>query len=587
MPMKKINLLKPSILLLILFALSSSCKQEKVSTDIQDELVVRLESSPVTMSPILSKIARDGEVNEFMFVSLGDHDPLSLELIPVLVREIPRAEKIEKGKYAGGDGFTLQMKEGASWNDGSPITGRDVLFTYKMAAHPDVLTPDWKNLLEDIYDVKVDEQDPSKFTILTSGRYFLNLEAILSAEIYPQYLYEGSSAIDAISLNDLKEITSQELEAQQPNISQLGKDFSSAKYSKEVVEGAGPYELSEWSPDEYIVLSKKRNFWGDKYPNNLYLQGHFDKIVFQIIPDETVALTLLKNDEIDVLRLSKSPFVVFKGLRDASDDDIETYSSNSVYNNMILLNNQGKILKDRKVREALVAITDVDRIMNQLEGGTGIRINSIINPNKPAYKKSLAMAAYDLEKARAILDDAGWKDTNGDQIRDKIVDGVKEELSLEFLITASSTSEGISSVLVQSAKEVGVEIKPLIKKFSEIQNEYLRTGNYDLSVMRRGSSISSDDPYSAWHSSRIGIEGLNYVGYSNPLADKEMEKIQELNITQSERMKAYHDLQNIMAADFPVIFLYSPQGKYAIDDDIEPLISFKRPGIFVNAFKMK
>ena len=336
------------------------------------------------------------------------------------------------------------------------------------------------------------------------------------------------------------------------------------------------------------MLSKKKDYWGNNYPENNFLKGNFNKIIFQIVPDATVALTLLKNDELDVLDLTKSPIIVFNELQDIKDDDIETHTSNNSRNNMLLMNNQDEILEDKRVREALVMITDVERMINQLEGGIGVRTNSIISPYKPAYKKDLSMPSYNLDRAKSILDDAGWIDTDGDQIRDKIIGGRKRQLSLDFLLTTSSASEGISSILIKSAGEVGIEINPIIKeKFSVIINDHLKTGDYDLSVFATISSIASDDPYISWHSSSIGIEGRNYAAYNNPEADELMEYIRQLDIGINERMKAYDELQDIMSVDYPVIHLYSPLGRYAIDDDLVPVISLKRPSVFVNAFKKK
>lgn len=581
-----LQIIAANTIILFLLCIGGCTENKIVNSD--NEVIVRIEAAPKTLSPILATTIHATQVNEYIYVSLGDYDPISLELIPVLIRDIPTAEKITEGAYAGSEAYTFQMKAGATWSNGSQITGKDVLFTYKMAFHPDVISPGWKALLEDIDDVIVDKEDATKFTILTSGGYFLNLEGILSAEIYPQYLYKGSEVIDAISLTALKSVSSEELASQFPGISQLGKEFLSVKFGKEIIEGAGPYELTEWKGEEYLVLSKKKDYWGDKYSNNNFLKGNFDKIIFQIVPDETVALTLLKNDELDVLDLTKYPIIVFNELKGITEDDIATHSSKNSRNNMLLINNQDEILNDKRVREALVAATDVDRMIKQLEGGAGIRTNSIISPYKPAYKKDLAMPLYDLDKARTLLEKAGWKDTDGDDIRDKIIDGRKEQLSLDFMITTTSASAGISSILIQSAKEVGIEINPIIKeKFSVIVNDHLKTGDYDLSVFANIASTSSYDPYTSWHSASIGVEGRNYAGYSNPEADKAIENIRKLDITNDERKEAYYELQDIMLKDYPVIFLYSPLGRYAIDEDMEPVISLKRPGVFVNAFMNK
>lgn len=575
-------------LMLWIILLVVACKNDTVVTTEQEQIVVRLDASPATLSPILSRTIRDTEVTEYMFVSLGDYNPRTLILEPLLIRSIPSKKKIIEGPYQGGDAYTVQILQGATWQDGSAITGRDVLFTYKIAAHPEVASPSWKALLEDIYDLEIDPQDPSRFTILTSGAYFQNLEIILSAEIYPAYLFDPSGSMDVVSLAKLKEMTAQSLEEQYPEVSQLGKDFSSAKYNREIIEGAGPYELEEWKADEYIVLKKKKNYWGERYPDVSYLQGHFERIVFQIVPDETVALTLLKNDEIDVLDLTRSPFLIFDELQRNITDDIATYSSQSTRNNMLLMNNLSPILSDVRVRRAIVMLTDVQRMIDQIEGGYGTKSNSIINPNKPSYNTRLGYENYDIVRARTILEEAGWIDSNGDGIRDKVINGVRMPLSLDLLLTGSTASNSISTILAQSAKEAGVQINPIVKRqFSEIINDHLSKNDFDLSVFVSISSSAQDDPYSLWHSESIGVQGRNYSGYSNPVADRLMERIRDMNITSDERQLAYQDLQQVMYDDYPVVFLYWPNARYAIDDDIDPVISIKRPGLFVNAFKMK
>ncbi len=572
----------------ICFAIS--CQSDRRSdSGMQEEIVIRIESEPRTLNPILTSRSQDREIHEYIFVSLGDYDPVSLEMIPVLIKNLPSVMTVESGEYSGRDAYSMEIKEEARWENGNPISGEDVLFTLKMAAHPDVFTPGWKSLLADIRDVTIDPTDERRFMIYSEGEYFLNLEVILTAEIYPRYFYDAQNAMSSISLTELKSISSQELEQKYPEVSALGKTFSSVKFGKEMVMGAGPYKLRQWQSGQYIVLEKKENYWGNTYPENTILQGGFQRIVFQIVKDETVALTLLKNDQIDFLNFKRSPFMVFDELQNdqQASADLDFYTQATLRNNMILLNNHSPKLKEKSVRQALAMLTDVNRMLSQIEGGYGLRINSFIHPKKHLYNSELEMIDYDLDKAKKLLDESGWIDTDGDQIRDKMIDGVVVPLVLDFYITSSSTSASILAILQQSFRAAQVGINAAVLPFSKIITEHLVPGDFDMSVYVRASPTSKVDPYAVWHSSSIGLGGKNYQRYSNLIADQYIEQIRRLDITEEERAMYYKKLQRIISDDHPVIFLYSPFLRTAIDDDIEPLLSLKRPGYFANGFKMR
>ena len=575
------------VVMLGIFFTTNSCKKGPQKTEPLDQIVIRLYAEPTSLSPILSRRSIDRDVHEFMFISLGDYHPTSLEIVPVLLESIPIGQIITEGPYKGSKAYKMKIKSDAAWSNGNPITGHDIAWTFKMAFHPDVIAPNWKQLLQDVAAIEVDKSDPKQMTMYVSGDYFLTFEGLLSAEIYPRHLYDPSYILDQYKLDELqKEGFSKTDKAQDSSFVQLAKDFSSTKHLQQEVHGAGPYELEKWETGQYITLKKKDNYWGDSYPNNPLLNSNYNRIIYQIIPDETVALTLLKNDEIDYLDMQRHPYIVYDDLKKDETDEIAVFQFKNPRMFYIITNNEDPRLKNRSVRYALNASLDVDRIIKQVEGGYGQRNNSIIPTDREEYNEELPNIDYNIEKANEMLQKDGWVDSDGDGIRDKIIDGRREKLSLRFFKTTSTLAQSIATILTEGAKQVGIEIVSVTKSYRDYERDHLLTGDYELAGGGSTPSASRQDPYLMWHSNSIGSGGQNYSRYSNPSADRLMETIRSTT-DQTEQLDAYMKLQEIMIEDLPFVFLYRPLGRVAMDDDLIPLLSSKRPFYFPNAFKEK
>jgi len=179
------------------------------------------------------------------------------------------------------------------------------------------------------------------------------------------------------------------------------------------------------------------------------------------------------------------------------------------------------------------------------------------------------------------LESAGWIDSDDNGIRDKVINGRKEELSFRFHITGSFLSTSVSNIVKEACSNAGIEIEIIEKPWPPTRSENLVTGDFEMLVSRRTQSPVKDDPYIYYHSSSVGKGGANYARYSNPEADKHMELIRTTK-DETIRRKAYMDLQEVIFEDEPVVFIYSPQLRIIHDKDITPVISSKRPGYFVN-----
>lgn len=550
-----------------------------------DKIVIRLEDEPESLNPMLGLSSASREVYEYIFLSLCDFEPSNTELVPVLLKELPKVIIRENGDIA----YEMEILPDAVWQDGKDITANDFVFTLKMAYNPRITSASWKQILSDIKDVEIDSQNLKKFSVLTSGEYFLNYEAIVTLELFPQHIYDRDRVLSKYDLASLgNQTVLDSLLVSDSSFVALGERFSSVEYGKNIVSGSGPYALKAWESGQFLILEKIENYWGEKYPNRVSLNAFPKQIIFQIVKDPNTALTLLKNDEIDYMDMTKIPYIAYNELKSDS-----IYSKKLEFHNPALyryyyisLNNEDIRLRDKNVRQALCSIIDVDRLIAQVEGGYGQRILSVIHPKKPGTNLSLVPIQVDKQKAIKLLEDSNWKDSDKDGVRDKLIDGKKVSLSLRFFITGSDLSQSISAIFKESAKEIGVNIEVITKDFQATRVENLSTGDFEISTAAISPTEVRDDPFNSWHSSSIGKGGQNFSRYNNPEADSLMETIRSTK-NETERSSAYLRLQEVMYYDYPVIFLYSPTLRIALDAEFIPIITTKRPGYLANAFKLE
>ena len=249
----------------------------------------------------------------------------------------------------------------------------------------------------------------------------------------------------------------------------------------------------------------------------------------------------------------------------------------------IAINNSKPELADPDVRRALAKLVDVPKLIEILEGGLGRQSASAFNEKKPYYNDDLTLIQYDIEGARKILSEKGWADTNQDGSVDKIINGKAVEMDLDIYITGSPLSKNIALLLQQSAKEVGITINIITKKFAQISSEHIAKRDYDLTPLVLGQDLFLDDPYSTWHSDNDAPNKGNLAAYRSEKTDEIIDNIITTK-DESERVNLYKELQQVMYDDQPVIFLYNPKEKLILSKKWKGSTTLKRPGYFAGEF---
>ena len=303
------NILRNAFVRLVIcafIALSFSyCSVSPSSPERGNSVITRLVSEPDVLNPMLSNSGYSSQIVRHILTPLIEFHPFTLELTPVLCKALPTENPIDTGRYAGGIAYTYELLEEAKWEDGSPVTAWDYLFTLKATFNPKVRAAIWRANIPYIREVQIDPEYPKKFTVLADNRYILGTLATGNWNLYPEYLYDPEKIMRNFNLPDLTDPEKAKLLADSDlRLDSFALAFENVQHAREkgFVSGAGPYRFEQWLSGQQIVLVKKDNYWGDqlaeKHP---WLTGKPEKIIFKPIPDESTALTSLQNQSVDVL----------------------------------------------------------------------------------------------------------------------------------------------------------------------------------------------------------------------------------------------------------------------------------------------
>jgi peptide/nickel transport system substrate-binding protein len=584
--------LNSSLLLSLLAALLivSSCNLDTPQDDgTAKESVVnaRLPAEPDRLNPLLATSTYSRVVNELVFLSLLQYDPQTLATQPQLAKAKPVVEELEEGPYAGGVSYTYELHEEATWDNGSPITGHDFVFTLKVLLNPKVAAAHIRPYLEFIKDVEVDERNPKRFTVFVDKKYILNEAVINSVQLIPEYAYDADQLMSGFELSQLTNPEQAAKLAEENEALQAFADaFNSPEMSREKgnVIGSGAYSFERWETGQEIVLLKKEDWWGDKLSGDFpMLQANPDKIVLKIIPDQTASLAALKDGQVDVIaQIDAQDFADLKK-NEMVQQQFNLHAPPSFIYYYVGMNNQDPKLADKRVRRALAHLVDVDQLVESQFDGLAQRTIGPFHPTKAYYHKDLKPIEFSPEKAKALLTEAGWEDTDGNGILEKNINGVNTPLKINFKYSsASKFSEKQAVLFKDKARLAGVDVNLIPLEFTVLIQD-TKKRDYEMYSSAWGQDPTVDDPKQLWHSESDTPSGGNRVSFINAKADSLIDAIR-VTLDEQQRQELYLEFQELIYEEQPYIFLFSPFQRIAISKGFKAMASARRPGFFVNEF---
>lgn len=521
-------------------------------------------------------------VNTQVYVVGTDYRNLTVR--PIAVKSMPQisANELE---------FTYELRNDIVFDDGSPISVDDIIFTYKANKCPLTNNPHAKSYLENLVEIKADPSKPGTFTVVMKEKYIQNITFMADYPIMQRSFFDKNNVLAKYSFAQFNDPNFKA--DKNKDLADWAAEFNSAKYSREVsnLVGAGPYKIEKWDVGQSITLVKKANHWSDK-TNNAFETSLPQKIIFKLNKDANSQILEFKSQTMDV-----STNMSTKTLLELQADPKfnENYNSRftDTYNYGYIAMNMKpdgikhkKIFVDKKVRRAMALLTPLDNINKVLNKSKNKRTVGPVSYLKPEYNSDLQLIPFDIEAAKKMLDEAGWKDTDGDNIRDKVVDGekIKMEFNINYMTTQvewKNTAEMISEQMYKAG--VKANLNPI--DFSVLV-ETARNHDFDMMLASWAGNFAPEDYTQLWHTSAWASKGSNYTGFGNAESDALIDSIKH-TIDDAKRIPLIKRFQEIVYDEQPYIFMFSALRRNVIHKRFgNQEMYFERPGVWLGNLKL-
>lgn len=512
----------------------------------------------------------------------------TLELLPDLITRLPE-------ESADAMTYTYTLKSGVTWDDGSPLTVDDVIFTIMANACPSTNNPMYKPAFEFMKAIEKDPADPQKFRMVMTQKYIQNVSVFTNFPILQEKMYDPKQTLRAYKIDqfvnpDFAQTTHADLEA-------WSKDFNDETNGTDIkkLNGLGPYEITDWQVHQKMVLKRKKQHWTfNLAERTMYDESFPDEIIFREVTDEAAVELEFRNQTMDAsCGMSTRCLVTLQ--KDSAFN--RNYHSAFVPNydwQYIGFNlrpeavNRTPFFTDVRVRRAIAMLIPADEMNQAYLEGQAVRMTSIVCATRPdAYNSDLKPVAYNVEEAKKLLDEAGWKDTDGDNVRDKMINGKKVKFEFELkTMTGNAVMAMMGPDIKNSIKLAGVICNVTSEDPGVLQNQSLPQHNFDMIFSAWSGSSQPEDFKQLWHSSSWENGGSNYTGYSNPKADELIDKIR-VQTVDSLRIPMEKELQKIIYDDQPYVFMYQLPRKTVIHKRFANAnMYWEKPGVYLSFLKL-
>ncbi len=475
------------------------------------------------------------------------------ELVPSLAKSLPVVSDDHLT-------YTFELKDNVKYSDGHPLTGEDLIFTLKTIKIPFTDAQALRNGFDDCKSAELVDGNKFKVKFTMSKPYFKALYSLGDMRITPKHILDPKNVTDGFTWDmiadaqkslDGKKYADMQKFADFINSQEVARD---AKY----LIGSGPYIFDNWKTGQAVTLKRNENYWNkDVVPN------YAKQIIFKIIQDQNAAVVAAKNKEVDYMFVIQ-PADFFENVKNPEQFNIKKALVLEPVYVYIAWNNSKPYFTDRKVRMALSLAVDRQSIIDNLLFGAAVPIQSHVFYKSKFINNNLPAIPYDIEKSKQLLDEAGWKDSDGDGIRDKMIDGKKVDFKFTFMNNNNPKRKKVMLVVIESLKQIGIKAELQEYEWS-VYLDKLKKHDYDACYASWQLSVTPDDPYQIFHSSQSEGDGSNHVVYKNPESDKLLEE-NRITFDDTKRKEILDKWQQIIYDDQPYTFMWTETSRYFYSD---------------------
>lgn len=507
----------------------------------RDTLTIGITQYPATLNPMVdSMLAKSyvlGATQRQLTIEGHDWTPVCQLCVKLPSLEDGDAERFpsqtEAGEPVDGVRKTYTLRDDAFWGDGTPVTTDDVLFAWQVGRHPDTGVANFRGY-RDVLDIQV--HGPKRFTVV-ERKLDYRYRSMGDFNVLPAHLERPAFAVP----REYRNRTLYQTEPANPGL------------------WNGPYRVAAIETGTRIVLARNEH-WKGRPPA-------FDRVEIRAIENTSALEANLLSGAIDMiageLGLDIDQAIAFEK-RNAARFTVQ-FQPGLIYEHLdVMLDSP--VLADRRVRQALVLAIDRQAISDRLFAGKQPVAASSVHPLDWVHAtEGVPTWGHDPDRAKALLDEAGWK-PGPKGLR---VNAGGETLSFELMTTAGNRSrELVQQVLADYWKRVGVEARirnePPRVFFGETVHKRKFTGLALFAWLSAPESL----PRTTLHSESVPSEannwsGQNSTGFRNPEMDRLIEAA-EIELDRDRRKALWADIQRIYATELPAIPLYFRAESYVL-----------------------
>lgn len=460
-------------------ALLGGCVRSDIPTN-PNIITVAARVGPNSLHPLKANDEGTARVGQLMYESLMDTGT-------DLRAHARLAERIETPDPTT---VVAHLRRGVLFHDGHELTARDVVYTFSRFLDPEFVSP-FKGAFTSMAGVRAIDDYTVEFTLKAPSPSF-PVTNLVPVPIIPD------GADDAVL-------------SRAPN-------------------GTGPYRFVRNAADDRVEVAAFEDYWGGR-PRN-------EGVVLKVIPDDTMRGLELRKGTADVVINDMPPDIVHQ-LEESGGFTVER--SPGLDFSYLGFNMRDPVVSDRRVRHAIGYAINRDAIVRYLRRGLAHPASGLLPPQAWAHEPDIFRFSYEPERARRLLDEAGYPDPDGA--------GPLPRLRLSLKISTNEEIRLQSTVIQQDLRDVGIDLDVRSYEFATVFADILR-GNFQIMSLQwvGGAVIDPDILRRVFHSEQVPPVGFNRGYYRNAEVDRLID-VASAATDEAERKKYYGAVQRIIAED--------------------------------------
>lgn len=516
--------------------------------------------------------------------SLLSIDPMTRKLKADLVKEIPTSR----------DGLTyrFELKDEPAFDDGAQLTVDDVIFSFKAYTCP-LVNVSGRSALNNLLNIVKDNSNARAFTVTMKKVLAQNLFILTDFPILEKKIYDADDALKNYPVNWVNV-------EDQPGMNKIfptawAAAFNDGRFGNDpaLINGLGAYKVKSWERGQTLTLEKKKNHWTEKLSAEILNQFYPTQITFKIITDENAILLAARNQEFDA-----SFWLPSKVLLELQKDSSFTKNYNSCYTASYDFSYIGFNLKpqeskrtdffsDLNVRKAFAMLTPVDLMIQNLFSDKALRMSGIVSPlKKDIFNDDLKSYSFNIDEAKKLLSDAGWKDSDGDKILDKIINGKKTDLKVELIFPLGpSVIQDMALMLKDVYAKAGIDLQPQVLAPNALGGKMV-SHDFDLFMSGLSSSSAPSDYTGTWSNAAWLNHENNFTGFGSVASDALIDSI-NVTLDEAKRAQLEKEFQKMVYDNYPIIPLYFNVKKIVVHKRwANAIVCFDKPYILFGQLEL-